>query len=78
MPSAPPLPRCPVCGFVQQAELKPTADAPAYCGRPSCGVEFLSCDGEQVRLRTFRLVDGYSLSVRSQSGSRQRGGQVGG
>jgi hypothetical protein len=63
MPSAPPLPRCPVCGFVQQAELKPTADTPAHCGRPSCGVEFLSCDGEHVRLRTFRLVDGYSLCV---------------
>jgi hypothetical protein len=49
--------QCPVCGLLLPVPL------PAFCPRPSCGVEFLPGDSAEVRLRTFRLVDHYALLV---------------
>ena len=49
--------QCPVCGLALPVPL------PAFCPRPSCGVEFLPGNSAEVRLRTFRLVDHYALLV---------------
>jgi hypothetical protein len=57
MPIAPVLLKCPVCGLELPAPL------PAFCPRPTCGVEFLPGDSASVRLRTFRLVGHYALFV---------------
>lgn len=63
MQVASPLPRCPICGFAQEGNRPSTPDAPLRCARSSCGVEFLSIEGESIQLRTFRLVEHYSLCV---------------
>jgi hypothetical protein len=52
------LVHCPVCGVELPG---PPRRGPAFCPRPSCGVEFL--EGEAVRVRTFRLVKHYALLV---------------
>src|SRR5262245_43949640 len=57
MPIAPVLLKCPVCGLELPAPL------PAFCPRPTCGVEFLADDSASVRLHTFRLVGHYALFV---------------
>jgi hypothetical protein len=49
--------RCPICGFELHGPL------PAFCPRPSCGVEFLPHTSGPIRLRTFRLRDDYALFV---------------
>ncbi len=51
------LPRCPLCG------LEHTGALPAFCARPSCGVELLPGTPERLQPRTFRLVSHYSLCV---------------
>lgn len=63
VPVAPGPPRCPVCGYPQPTDLQPAPENRAFCSRASCGVEFLARDGESLRLRTFRLVEHYSLCV---------------
>jgi hypothetical protein len=50
-------PRCPVCGLENAGPL------PAYCARPSCGIELLPGTAERYRTRTFRLADHYSICV---------------
>src|SRR5438552_11133805 len=48
MTPAPTLPRCPVCGFENGGPL------PAFCARPSCGVELLPGTPERLKPRTFQ------------------------
>jgi hypothetical protein len=49
---------CPVCACEVPV---PPAAGPAFCPRPSCGVEFL--EGAPLRARTFRLADHGSCLV---------------
>jgi hypothetical protein len=49
--------RCPVCGLDCAGEL------PGFCARPSCGVELVPDAEDRPRVRTFGLVDHFSLCV---------------
>jgi hypothetical protein len=71
MQTVPTAPRCPVCGFPQPAEPKPT-----FCARPTCGVEFLPAEGDRLPLRTFRLSEHYSLCVLPFAFTEQERGEV--
>ncbi len=58
------LPRCPVCGFEVQGELPKSADdGRLYCARSTCSIELAAGDPGEVRIRTFRLANHYSLFV---------------
>jgi len=51
------IPRCPICG--QENPSSP----PGFCARPSCGAELLPGTDERLRVRTFKLVNHFSLCV---------------
>ena len=57
-------PRCPACGNELEGPLpKTTGEGAVRCTKPYCGVELLPLEDGRFRIRTYRLVDHYTLFV---------------